>query len=139
MQTITLNITNLNNSLQVGDLIYAATPLFQTVNGINSEDQQGFVPGSPLGESRLVGVLRNITFNNGSVTLEVDDGVATLIPLGYTGTPVIVSINDFIMFSKWNQTDGDLIGYYAKARFSNNSPEHAELFSVGSEVILSSK
>ena len=43
------------------------------------------------------------------------------------------------MFSKWNQTDGDVVGYYAQANFINNSKEKAELFSVGSEVIISSK
>lgn len=135
MQSITLNITNLNNSLQVGDLIYAVQPVAQA----GAEDQQGFVLGNPTGQNRLVGVLRNIAFNANSVTLVIDDTVATLFPLGYTGTATIVNPGDFIMFSKYSQTDGDLIGYYAKARFSNSSNVHAELFSVGSEVILNSK
>ena len=43
------------------------------------------------------------------------------------------------MFSKFNQTDGDIIGYYAQARFKNNSSAKAELFSVGSEIIINSK
>ena len=45
----------------------------------------------------------------------------------------------FIMFSKYSQTDGDVIGYYAQAKFINNSKEKAEIFSVGSEVIINSK
>ena len=138
MQSITLNITNLNNSLQVGDLIYAVTPVAQG----GAEDQQGFVLGDPTGQNNLVGVLRNIDFNvaTGTAILTVDDTVATLfVELGYTGSIYTVGPGDFIMFSKYSQTDGDLIGYYAKARFSNNSREHAELFSVGSEVVLNSK
>jgi hypothetical protein len=47
--------------------------------------------------------------------------------------------NDFLMFSKYDQTDGDLLGYYAEATFINNSIEKAELFSVGSEITINSK
>ena len=43
------------------------------------------------------------------------------------------------MFSKYNQMDGDVNGYYAQATFKNNSTEKAELFSVGSEIIINSK
>jgi hypothetical protein len=43
------------------------------------------------------------------------------------------------MFSKYDQTNGDVVGYYAKAKFSNNSKQKAELFSVGSEVTINSK
>ena len=126
MQAITLNITNLNNSLQVGDIVYAVQPETQT----GAEDQQGFGLGAPLGENRLVGILRNITFNaNGTITLDIDDTAATLLlSVGYEGTPAIVSEGDFIMFSKYSQTDGDVNGYYAKANFVNDSREKAELF-----------
>ena len=43
------------------------------------------------------------------------------------------------MFSKYDQTDGDVNGYYAEAKFSNDSKVKAELFSVGSEIIINSK
>jgi hypothetical protein len=43
------------------------------------------------------------------------------------------------MFSKYNQMDGDVNGYYAEATFQNNSKTKAELFSVGSEVTINSK
>ena len=137
MQAITLNITNLNNSLQVGDAVYAVQPETQT----GAEDQQGFGLGTPLGENRLVGILRNITFNaNGTVTLDIDDTAATLLlSVGYEGTPTVVSEGDFIMFSKYSQTDGDVNGYYAKANFVNDSREKAELFAVSSEIVINSK
>ena len=46
---------------------------------------------------------------------------------------------DFLMFSKYDQSAGDLIGYYAKVGFVNDSKEKAEIFSVGSEIIINSK
>jgi hypothetical protein len=36
-------------------------------------------------------------------------------------------------------TVSSLKGYYAEAQFRNNSPAYGELFSVGSEVFVSSK
>ena len=46
----------------------------------------------------------------------------------------------FIMFSKDNKANlSSLLGYYAKVRFTNNSTDKAELFSVGCEVFESSK
>ena len=46
----------------------------------------------------------------------------------------------FIMFAKNNAVNlSSVLGYYAKARFVNNSMNRAELFSVGSEVQQSSK
>ena len=43
------------------------------------------------------------------------------------------------MFSKYNQSMGHVLGYYAKVRFVNSSHKKAEMFSVGSEVIINSK
>ena len=46
----------------------------------------------------------------------------------------------YIMFSKDNRANlTSLVGYYAEAKFENNSKEKAELFSVSSEVAQSSK
>jgi hypothetical protein len=121
--TITLNnIRNLNVSLQVGDMIYA-TPTLPPVVDI---DLQGI---SPLGVNRLVGVLRRITVTGTTVVLNVDNLPSSYQPIN----------NDFLMFSKYDQTDGDLLGYYAEATFINNSIEKAELFSVGSEITINSK
>ena len=57
----------------------------------------------------------------------------------YKGVYYLPKYNDFIMFSKFNQSDGNITGYYAKCRFVNNSPDKAELFSIGSNVTESSK
>ena len=49
-------------------------------------------------------------------------------------------VGTFIMFSKDNKANlSSLLGYYAKIRFTNNSPDKAELFSIGCEVFESSK
>jgi hypothetical protein len=123
MVIITLdNITNLNVSLQVGDLIYT-TP---TTTQPGAEDAQGTV-----GSAQLVGILRQITQIGNQVVLDVDE-----TPFFNTVVPVAPN---FIMFSKYNQIDGDVLGYYAQAKFINNSKEKAELFSVGSEVVINSK
>ena len=134
MITLTLNITNLNNSLQVGDLIYAVNTITQP--GSNDAEAVSANTGAPS----IVGILRRITAGTisgqiqnafGQVELDIDETAFfnTYIP----------GINDFIMFSKYEQKDGDVIGYYAKARFINDSKEKAEIYSVGSEVIINSK
>tara|TARA_R110001592_G_scaffold13350_2_gene61466 strand:- start:396 stop:764 length:369 start_codon:yes stop_codon:yes gene_type:complete len=114
-------INNLNNSLQVGDMIYAVTTLSTA-----PEDLQG---ASTTGVNQLVGILRRITVVGTTIVLDVEDNVNSYIPLR----------DDFIMFSKYDQTDGDVNGYYAEAKFENDSRVKAELFSVSSEVIINSK
>ena len=48
--------------------------------------------------------------------------------------------DDFIMFSKDNKANlSSMLGYYAIARWSNNSTDEAELFSVGADIFESSK
>ena len=62
--------------------------------------------------------------------------------LNNDGIPDITppSQGDYIMFGK-NHTanSSSLIGYYAEAKFVNNSDGKAELFSIGSEISESSK
>ena len=73
----------------------------------------------------------NISTGSYDIVLDVDEA-----PFSSPYTPVG---GDFIMFSKYSQTDGDVNGYYAEVKFKNNSIEKAELFSIGSEVIINSK
>ena len=47
---------------------------------------------------------------------------------------------DFIMFSKDNMANlSSLLGYYAEAKFENNSKGKIEMFGVSSEITQSSK
>ena len=125
MITITLNgVNTLNNSLQVGDMVYAIKTTQQT----GSQDLQDT---AGVGVTKIVGILSRITQGLGTVSLQVDE--SSFLP------PNIPNNGDFLMFSKYDQTDGDVNGYYAEAKFKNNSKIKAELFSVGSEIIINSK
>ena len=141
MITLTLNIDkNLNTSLQVGDAIYA----IGTETQPNADDSQasnglGNFASVDTGSPQLVGILRQIQADQGisinQYTLSVDD--QAVASMGFN--PYYPNPNDFIMFSKWDQSVGKVSGYYAKAKFINDSTEKAELFSVGSEVTINSK
>ena len=119
------NLKNLNTSLQVGDAIYT-TP---TSDLLNDNSKQG----SDISGNQLVGILRKIdnTTNPINTDLYVNDSDGD-----HNGT---VNTGDFIMFSKYDQSDGDIKGYYMEVQLVNNSRDKAELFSVGSEVTESSK
>ena len=79
------NITNLNDSLQVGDMIYATTP-------VDSGDLQ--TSQAPVGAAKIVGILREIgeSAASGNILLHVDETPFTSF---YAPTS-----SDFIMFSK---------------------------------------
>ena len=125
--TITLiNIDNLNASLQVGDMIYVTTT---TGNLLGQSTNQSSVD---IDESNQVGILRRIEQDDNvptTYTLHVDD-------FGYSAT---VTQGEFLMFSKYNQSDGDIKGYYMEVKLVNNSRKKAKLFSLSSEVTESSK
>ena len=127
------NITNLNNSLQVGDYIYYA----KTVG--HPEDREGKnTIGNQYADSGKLGILRRITIDGTTVTLDVDN---SMVFYGNTN-PYIPQNGDFLMFSKYNQTDGDLTGYFAEVEFmweNYETGKKAELFSIGSEVVINSK
>jgi len=129
MQTVALSVKNLNVSLQVGDAVYARP----TTTQVNAVDPQAGTITQPTGAGHIVGILSRIyTVNGGAVTILNIDDTAVYNPY----TP---QAGDFLMFSKYSQTDGDINGYYAKANFVNDSKEKAELFAVSSEIVINSK
>ena len=122
-----INLKNLNVSLQVGDAVYARSTFTQFVGA--DLQQQGV---GATGVNHYIGILRKILdLGGGTYELFVDDSVTSNT---YTFKP-----NDFIMFSKYDQSDGDVLGYYAEAKFVNDSKLKAELYVVSSEVIINSK
>jgi len=119
------NLKNLNTSLQVGDGVYANT----TVTQIGANDLQ--TTDTNIGSNHYIGILRKIDNNgNNQYTLHVDNGVS--------GASYAPQSGDFIMFSKSSQGDSGVLGYYAEAKFVNDSTEKAELFAVSSEIIINS-
>ena len=120
------NITNLNTSLQVGDMIYVTST---TGNLFDSSNQSGV----DISANNRVGYLRRIKQNPNiptTYTLSIDNS---------DFPSATVSIGEFIMFSKHNQSDDDVKGYYMEVKLVNDSRQKAELFSLGSEVTESSK
>jgi len=123
MADITLKFNNItiNNSLQVGDKAYysniGASP--------NSDIEYGIASDTPI----YIGTVKNINSNN--IVVTTDNNTGTLP----TGTS-----SEFAMFQKSSEVNvSSLSGYYASVTLSNNSEEKAELFTLSSEVSISSK
>ena len=128
MLEISLNLTELNTSLQVGDLVYARNTITQA-GAFNP--QTGLDSSNGTGSNHLVGVLRRIIDQGSTFLLIVDNSMLT--------TPYSPNQSDFLMFSKHCNADSGVIGYYAKAKLVNNSKQAAEIFAVSSEIIVNSK
>ena len=123
------NLKILNVSLQVGDAVYARATTTQPGSNDPQTDSQ-----TDTGVNHFIGILRRIEDNgNDEYVLTIDD---SMLP-----DPVVITrlVGFFIMFSKYDQSDGDVLGYYAEAKFVNDSKVKAELYVVSSEVIINSK
>ena len=130
MIVITLsNIDFLNNSLQVGDVIYARDTTIQL--GAEDAEVGNNVGSTGTGVNHLVGVLRMIQNNGNNWDLHIDQTVVI--------NPYIPGASDFIMFSKHSQGDAGVLGYYSNVKLVNDSKEEAEIFAVSSEVTINSK
>ena len=115
---ITINFTgDINNdSLQIGDLAYYVTP--SPLGGFNQSTS----------DPTLIGPIEAIT----ATSIEVDNGSVAMTTLDNAG--------DFIMFAKDSSVNlSGLVGYFAEVTIKNNSTDKAEMFSIASEVTLSSK
>jgi len=121
MALINLTFNSLNTSLQVGDTAWYVAA---SNNTANTEDIV------KIGEVKEI--------NNNTIAVDsVYVGGPSTTGTSYSG----ISLNGFfIMFSKNNKANlGDIKGYYAEVKLVNKSTEKAELFSLGSEISLSSK
>ena len=114
---------SLNKSLQVGDTVWYVQP--------------SNAGGYSIAETDNVMKLGTVEFINNQYRQ------ATIKVSVYTLDPYFnpyIDENTFIMFSKNNKANlSDLTGYFAKAKFINNSIKKVELFAVGSEITESSK
>ena len=110
------NPSNINISLQVGDLIYATTVSMNGGFGVSDTTQ-----------TQLLGPCSDI---QGSIITVDPQEPGSSTPSG----------GSFIMFTKDNRANlSGLKGYFAELEFRNNSAEEAELFSVSMDVTESSK
>jgi len=80
---------------------------------------------------------------NGSIIVLIGNITAvtnTSITVNIAATAIRPTTSSFILFSKTNETNiNAVVGYYAEVQFRNDSTNKAELFSVASEVFVSSK
>ena len=121
MPYIVLNFDNVNNSLQVGDIVYCSTG-GTLIGGFNS---------TQLSNTNLIGPVTSIV-DNGGLGWDITVNHNSIAPAPLPG--------EFISFVKdKNANTSSLLGYYADVKFVNNSKSKIELFSVGSEVSESSK
>ena len=104
-----------NNSLQVGDIIYRST------TSIDSNGNE--IASTP----DLTGEVIRISGSRRNIFVDITSGA-------------VPSSNDFIMFQKNRQVnESGLKGYFAEAVFTNGSSIKAELFDIGVEATYSSK
>ena len=112
---ISINFTtNINNdSLQVGDFVYKVSP--STLGGFNQSTT------SPILIGDVTAILpSSIEVNNTS---------------GANPYP-----GDFIMFAKESSVNvSGLVGYFAEVELRNNSKEKAEIYTISSDITVSSK
>lgn len=108
----------LNHSLQVGDTVW-----------YTEVSPSGGYDVAPT--ATKLGTVVEVSDQYQAHQIKVSNNILTSAP----------SLADkYIMFSKDNRANlTSLVGYYAEAKFENNSKEKAELFSVSSEVAQSSK
>ena len=122
MPSITITFPNpINVSVQVGDTAYYT----------DNTTSLGFHTHSDYNDIIQIG---DITSINRAINTIICDWNPN--PPG----ALYPTNGDFIMFSKDNKTNlSSLLGYYAEIKFVNNSPDKAELFSVGADIFESSK
>lgn len=106
-----------NDSLQIGDHIY-----YVSHSSIGGFDTSG------------AGQINNTNYIGQVIAIVSPE----IIRVEVSGS--IPGQNDFIMFAKDSSINlSGIIGYYAEVKIENNSPREAEIFSIGSEISLSSK
>ena len=111
----------LNVSAQVGDTAYY-TQSFSVLGTHTHSNQNDIIQ---------IGEITAIDKVNNTITCLFNPNPTNAMP---------PNSNDFIMFSKDNKVNlSSLTGYYAEAKFVNDSTIEAELFAVSTDVYGSSK
>ena len=117
LKTFTIG-NSLNESLSVGDIAYYVT--LATAGGFKSS----------TGSITSLGEVKVITKSTNTITVDVDNTTINANTLN----------NKMLLFSKDNKVNtSGLTGYFASVKMSNDSTSSSELFSVGSEIVQSSK
>lgn len=108
-----------NSSLQVHDVLYYAT----VVNGVTTKPE-------------VWGEIVDM-YDETSSSFKIMTTPNSYIVSNYTA---IINDNTYFLFSKnIKVNESGLKGYYADVTFQNHSKKRAELFAIGSEIVISSK
>jgi len=118
----------LNTSCQVGDSVWSTN--------VVSQDQNNVFLHGVMGNITLVGTVFSMLNPTG-----LDPSIPLIgITVEYSGANPTIGNNDFLIFSKNKAVNtSGMKGYYARVKFENDSKTAAELFSVGTQIQLSSK
>lgn len=118
MATITLTFDNtLNTSVQVGDTVYHCPT---TSIGEFSTATQGAIIE--------LGAIVSINYSTNVIVCNILE------------TSVAPAASDFYLFSKDNKVNmASPVGYFAKAKFENNSTNKSEMFTAACDIFESSK
>lgn len=122
MGLITLAFDNeINESLQVNDIVYY----------YNTGDNEGDLADDYTPPITKLGACTAISADRKSLTCNIDDS---------TPRPTVGSSGNLIAFVKNNKVNtSSLKGYYLELKLTNTTGKDFELFSVGSEIVESSK
>ena len=120
MAVITLTFANkINTSVQVGDTAYY-TLAPSTSGSFKTSNQSDIVE---------IGTITAINNTTNVITCSTT--------LAYADRPTTSS---FILFSKNNEVNlSAVLGYYGEVKFKNSSTIKSELFSIGTDMFVSSK
>ena len=125
---------DINASVQINDVVYYVTTIPVGPNKTWASTTTPHYTGTKESVIKIGPITNIIPWNGNQTTIEADMDNALA---AQHGTP---QLGDFIMFSKDNKVNlSSILGYYAEVKFVNNSPDEAELFSVGTEIFGSSK
>lgn len=122
-----LSFEGMNNSLQVGDIIYWTSGGY-SLAGVNLSQVQN---------TKKLGAVKDVTYNDLTEMWDVEVQYDDVIYPNTSDLPQSGSYISFVKDKRVNTTS--LLGYYANVNFVNDSKEKAELFSFGSEFSESSK
>ena len=128
MPSITVDFTQpLNESVQIGDILYYVNPANENMVGDHeSSGTQTTIPNSNAIVE--VGAITSVNYNDFQIIADIENSTA------------LPDSNSFFFFGKDNRANmSSLLGYYAEIELTNNDTKKAELYSVGSEIFESSK
>ena len=139
MASVNITIGNsLNESLSVNDIAYKAN-LGAASGGVQSASSTDIVKLGTITHIHRNAV-NGFTLNGSNVSVPANTITVDVANASIQTNGMVPTNKSMLLFSKDNivETSG-LTGYFAEVLMKNSSTTEAELFSVSSEVVLSSK